>query len=308
MQDTPTRYTLKRFDDPADFDAFARDFMLAHEAENNLMVGLLAGIIMSGEFADEQPYMAAVVRTEQAGQDKQIVLAALRTPPHNLILSYPELPESEFAPVFDVLINDVHAVYDTLTGTTGIKLLVQRFAEQWTARTGQPHFQSMALRIYKLTEVIPPPHAVAGEMREYQPDDFDRIVDWQFCFQNDCFGNGSQELSRQYAERVMQASPDSRSVFFWEVNGEPVAMAAYMGPTPNSFRIGAVYTPPEQRRKGYAGALVAEISQYVLNKNRAFSTLFTDLANPTSNHIYQEIGYVPVCDVDEYKFEVPNAE
>jgi len=39
-------------------------------------------------------------------------------------------------------------------------------------------------------------------------------------------------------------------------------------------------------------------------RNRALvaSFLFTDLANPTSNHIYQTIGYVPVVDVDQYHF------
>lgn len=320
MQDAPTRtdttrtsthYTLKHFTDAAEFNAYAGAFMLAHEAENNLMVGLVNGIITTGEFADEQPYMAAIVAVDEAGIEKineKIVLTAIRTPPHNLILSYPEMPEEDTAAVVSVLIDDVSQVYETLVGTMAIKALAKTFAEAWTARTGQANYQSMSMRIYKLTEVIPPGREVTGTMREFTPDDIDRIADWQYCFQNDCFGNGSRELSHQYAERLLKANPDSRNLFFWEVDGQPVAMAAYMGPTPNSFRIGAVYTPPEQRRKGYAGALVADISQYVLNKNRTFATLFTDLANPTSNHIYQEVGYIPVCDVDEYKFEAPSAE
>jgi predicted GNAT family acetyltransferase len=286
--------------------------MLAHEAENNLMVGLLNGIIMAGEFADEQPYMAAITRVDEVAQtvdaSEKIVLTALRTPPHTLLPSYPDIPEEDTAAVLNLLLDDVQQVYETLTGTTGIKSLAKALASAWTERTGQAHHQSMSLRIYKLTEVIPPGREVAGAMREFTPDDFDRIAEWQYCFQTDCFGNGSRELSHQYAERVIKANPDTRSIFFWEVDGQPVAMAAYMGPTPNSFRIGAVYTPPEQRRKGYAGALVADVSQHVLNRNRSFATLFTDLANPTSNHVYQEVGYNPVCDVDEYKFEVPSAE
>jgi len=47
---------------------------------------------------------------------------------------------------------------------------------------------------------------------------------------------------------------------------------------------------------------VAGVSQHLLDGGRIFCTLFTDLANPTSNHIYQAIGYEPVCDVDEYQF------
>ena len=35
---------------------------------------------------------------------------------------------------------------------------------------------------------------------------------------------------------------------------------------------------------------------------RSFCVLFTDLANPTSNHIYQAIGYTPVGDAEQYLF------
>ena len=58
-------------------------------------------------------------------------------------------------------------------------------------------------------------------------------------------------------------------------------------------RSGPVYTPPAARRRGYASALVAEASQLQLDAGRRFRFLFTDLANPTSNHIYQTIGYEP---------------
>ena len=67
-------------------------------------------------------------------------------------------------------------------------------------------------------------------------------------------------------------------------------------------RIGAVYTPPEHRRRGYATATVASLSRAMLDRGRRACYLFTDLANPTSNHIYAEIGYEPVCDVDEIRF------
>jgi len=63
-----------------------------------------------------------------------------------------------------------------------------------------------------------------------------------------------------------------------------------------------VYTPPEFRGRGYASALVAALSQAMLDAGYHFCTLFTDLANPTSNHIYQAIGYQPVCDTDEYDY------
>jgi predicted GNAT family acetyltransferase len=66
--------------------------------------------------------------------------------------------------------------------------------------------------------------------------------------------------------------------------------------------VGPVYTPPEARRHGYASALVAHVSQDLLDGGRRFVFLYTDLANPTSNHIYQEIGYRPVADAYQYTF------
>jgi hypothetical protein len=67
------------------------------------------------------------------------------------------------------------------------------------------------------------------------------------------------------------------------------------------MRVGPVYTPPAERRRGYAGALVAALSQRLLDEGREFCFLFTDLANPTSNHVYQEIGYEPVCEVTQWR-------
>lgn len=70
-----------------------------------------------------------------------------------------------------------------------------------------------------------------------------------------------------------------------------------------ALRVAPVYTPPELRGRGYASACVAAVTQAQFDRGRRFCFLFTDLANPTPNEIYQAIGYEPVCDVDEYRFE-----
>jgi uncharacterized protein len=80
-------------------------------------------------------------------------------------------------------------------------------------------------------------------------------------------------------------------------------MASFSGATPNGIRISPVYTPPEHRRKGYAISCVATLSQMLLDKGNKYCFLFTDLANPTSNSIYQKIGYQPICDFSNYWFE-----
>jgi hypothetical protein len=82
-----------------------------------------------------------------------------------------------------------------------------------------------------------------------------------------------------------------------------VSVVGAGGETPNGIRIGPVYTPPEVRNRGYASALTAAASADQLARGRRFCFLFTDLANPTSNKIYQAIGYEPVCDMDQYRFD-----
>jgi len=108
--------------------------------------------------------------------------------------------------------------------------------------------------------------------------------------------------SRDTAEATATQWISGGGLWLWVDDG-PVAMAGAVGRTPNGIRVGAVYTPPDRRRQGYASSLVAALSQAQLDAGRRFCFLYTDLANPTSNHIYGAIGYEPVCDVDEYRFE-----
>jgi hypothetical protein len=61
-------------------------------------------------------------------------------------------------------------------------------------------------------------------------------------------------------------------------------------------RVGPVYTPPEFRGHGYASAATAAASQQALDAGASEVLLFTDLANPVSNSIYQRIGYRAVED------------
>jgi predicted GNAT family acetyltransferase len=80
-------------------------------------------------------------------------------------------------------------------------------------------------------------------------------------------------------------------------------MAAQARPTASGIAINGVFTPAEHRCRGYASALVAAVSQMSLDSGKKFCTLYTDLDNPTSNSIYQKIGYKPVGDSTVYRFE-----
>jgi predicted GNAT family acetyltransferase len=263
-------------------------YLTRFEAENNLLLGLASALMNDpGAYADY--YLAAVVNNEQ------VVAAAVMTVPYNLVLSHIEHPDA-----LDILCGHVSRAYRTLPGVTGRKDVVHEFARLWTARSGQPHELEMAQRIYQLSEVKPPA-GVQGELRDTVPDDVPLLAAWQRAFSVEAGLDISPERSLAWAERLF--TTNLRRVSFWTVDGEPVSMVGSTGPTPNGIRIGPVYTPPEHRRRGYASACTAAVSQRLLAEGRKFCFLYTDLANPTSNKIYQDIGYTPVCDSDVVRFE-----
>jgi predicted GNAT family acetyltransferase len=156
------------------------------------------------------------------------------------------------------------------------------------------------MRIYKLEKVIPPP-VIPGTARPAMKSEESVMHDFYGGFNRSVHNEEPDpETVKKQVDRYLKASPKLRGLWFWEVNGQPVSMVGYAGPTPNGIRIGAVYTPPEHRNRGYASALTAALSEYLLEQGYKFCFLFTDLLNPTSNHIYQQIGYTAVCDVDRY--------
>jgi hypothetical protein len=180
---------------------------------------------------------------------------------------------------------------------------VSRLTESWQLATGKQAVLKMAMRIYKLDQVNPV-SGVPGSIRSANGNDESLLLEWYGGFHQDALREepDSDQVQKQ-VERYLTADPVLRGMMIWEDGGKPVSMSGYTGPTPHGIRIGAVYTPPEIRRQGYASACVAGLSQHLLDQGFQFCFLFTDLLNPTSNHIYQQVGYNPVNDVDTYDFK-----
>jgi len=144
-----------------------------------------------------------------------------------------------------------------------------------------------------------PPTPCPGNFRIATPEDTKLIASWVDAFQIEALGHNEIENPLAFA----QTRIGDGDYFVWEDNGQVVSMCAKNRPTRNTITIGMVYTPPELRGKGYAANCVARLSQYLLNAGYKFCSLNTDLANPISNRIYQKMGYRPVCDLNEFRFE-----
>ena len=286
---------LYKKSDPISFQSSVKEHLLVHEAENNLPLGILSSVI-EGEYRDPDPYLAQV---EDQGGIKLVVMC---TPPYPVLLSFEEVPPDQ--KIIDLVVEDLWNEFgDELSGMTGSKDLVSQFTNAWQAISEKKAILKMAMRIYKL-ERVSPVSGVTGSMRPAQDDDEGLLLDWFKCFYQDSMAeNANPERIQIGIERYLTADPLLRGMMIWENGNKPVSMVGYAGPTTNGIRIGAVYTPPTQRKKGYASACVAGLSQHLLDLGFQFCFLFTDLLNPTSNHIYQQIGYQAVSDVDTFEFK-----
>ena len=278
---------IRRCRDVDEFLAHAGEFLAAREAEHNLILGLSSTLRRQPQVYGEDPYLAVVEEGSLA------VAAALRTPPHNLVVSEIDDPGA-----IEPLAADVHEVFEVLPGLLAPSDVAARFASVWEAATGVTGKRVLAERVFRAERVLPA-RPVPGRMRSYRSSDRELAVRWLDAFTAEALPEPPPEPSSHWLDRRLAELEGS--VVLWE-DGEPVSLAAAGGSTPNGIRIGPVYTLPGLRGRGYASALVAELTRVQLEGGRRFCFLFTDLANPTSNRIYQRVGYEPVADVDQWSF------
>jgi predicted GNAT family acetyltransferase len=159
----------------------------------------------------------------------------------------------------------------------------------------------MASGVYALERVTPPPRP-SGHARRATEDDRELALRWLLDFMDEVRHEGAPGGERAESIVDYRLRAADAGFLLWEDGGEVVSLAGWGGPTPNGIRIGPVYTPPDRRGRGYATVLTADLSQQLLDGGRRFCFLYTDLANPTSNAIYERIGYVRVCESAEIAF------
>ena len=273
---------VARFPNVQAFIEVTGPFLLAREAEHNLQLGIVDMLRTEPPLSVDPPYLAAVLDGDR------VVASMIRTPPRDLVLSEVDDPAA-----LELVVDDLAGT--DLPGVSGPAEHAGHFARLWSAATGQAHQLRMAERIFRLERVIPPA-PVAGDVRPATAVDGALLAEWLRAFAREALGQEQRALVD--VDRWLSAN---RTMYIW-VDGGPVSMCGVPGRWPTAARIAPVYTPPELRRRGYASALVASVSQGELDAGRKACYLFTDLANPTANHIYEAIGFEPVRDVDAYDF------
>lgn len=178
----------------------------------------------------------------------------------------------------------------SLPGVTGGAPAVHAFAAGWKRRTGAVASVRMRQRLYRLESLEMPRPLPPGEPRVAGEADRDLVRAWFAAFEREAGGAGAEN------PRLVDDRMSYGGVLLWEVAGEPVSLAGRTRVVTGMTRIGPVYTPPSQRRRGYGAVVTAALTRSALEAGADHVVLFTDLANPTSNGVYQRIGYRPVSD------------
>lgn len=271
-----------RHETPARFLAATSEFLGNQEALNNLFFGI-AGDAASGRYAGGDNLWLS------AHEGGEVVGAAFQTPPYELSLAFGSAPDAVVALAREALRHRE----DALQGVRAPDAFVRTLERELDRR----YERCEALGIYELTRVVPPP-SPGGAMRMAVASDLDRLVEFAGAFSDETGAVRTEHDA--LAVRVAKLSSDG-AFAVWETDGELVSMAASRGPTPRGIRISWVYTPQALRGRGYAAALVAALSQRQLDAGRDFCFLFTDLTNPTSNGVYQRVGYQQVGEMGAHR-------
>ncbi|HET7170239.1 MAG TPA: GNAT family N-acetyltransferase [Gaiellales bacterium] len=267
-----------RVDDVRDFRARTERLLLADELRHSVPLGVLGTIEDDpGRYRERHLWIA-----EDSGA---AAACALMTPPFRLLVA-------GAADGFDSLVAAIRADGLDVPGVTGFVPEVEEFAACWSAATGDSTHTRMLMRMYS-ADAVTPVDVAAGAMRAARDDDRPLLREWARAFAAETgVPEGPEELATSIDARL-GADP---GLVLWEVEGVPVTLAGASVSSPGIARVGPVYTPPEHRRRGYATSLVAAWTSELLCRSMRRCALFTDLANPTSNSIYQAVGYRPYAD------------
>ena len=271
------------------------DILMQHEAQNLIPLGnLITGF--KGEdltaWRDPAAWFMALVRDDAS----VIKLIALMTPPWNITMYAVDNKIDNEA--VSCLVEGIIKSGIPLPGVLTEKNLALAFAKSYCEAKGMEYKIHKNMRQYELTKVNPE-IPIIGNTRLAKNEDMAFLPYWKEGFQYDCFSHSPVPEAKIEPYHYLI---NTGRLYIQELEGTAVSMAMMNREMQNVCGVSNVYTPPYFRGKGYASSCVAELSRIVLEKCYKSCVLYTDLDNPTSNSIYQKIGYKPICDSSEILF------
>lgn len=266
-------------------------FLRTNAARNTIMLSVAETLQAQGlaVYGDAAPLFG------WWAEPRGVVSAALlHTPPYPVLLT--ALPPGAAA----ALAAELAARGHHPPGVNAAPGPAGEFATAWAQHTGQPSRVGMRMRLYELGRLQPPEPPPPGRARTALAADRELLLAWLGAFHEEAAPAGPRE-----SERVVDDKLSFGGLVLWEHAGAPVSLAGRTKPAAGLARVGPVYTPPELRGRGFGGAATAAVTQAALDSGAEGAVLFTDLDNPTSNTLYQRLGYLPVSDWVVLRFGGP---
>ena len=281
---------VRRIEHAEDALALAGDALREAGAEGELSYGILLRLADDpGAWGEDVIILAGM------DGERPAALVTMTGPFPALIVGFGDPGAVDLAAFAEAM----HAGGRRPSAVNGARRWSEPFAETWQTLGADAHV-GRELRAFELVRVRPP-RQPSGRSRPAAGADRDLLERWIAAFADDIGEPVAAGDAADAAERLLGLD----DALLWEADGEPVSLAAVVRRTPLSSTIAYVYTPPALRGRGYASAVVAALSQRELDRGAAWCSLFTDLANPTSNHIYAEIGYEPRADFRLFELAWP---
>ncbi len=277
--------------DPHEFNDQAGAF-LEGAVERNVLATVFRVSRERGAYGREAPLYAFHLEPGTG----RLTAVALRTPPWPLLAAGFDDPDLAAELVHEWTQHDPE-----VPGVSAQPATAQAISAAWSRKTGGFAHRQFAEAMHVLKQVIPPERPAPGQLRLATTKDREVLVEWDREFAIET-GIGTGEN----AARMVDLRTAARRQMIWEDGGSPVSTVGFNPEIAGTVRVGPVYTPPGQRARGYATAAVAATSQMLLDRGARQCMLFTDLANPISNHIYASVGYVRFADWEQHGFHAPD--
>jgi RimJ/RimL family protein N-acetyltransferase len=269
-------------EDLPDYIATAGEFLRSRPVRHTIQLSVVETLLVRGgsAFGETAPLFGW-----WRAPDGEITAALLHTPPYPVLLT--PLPEEAAQPLAEALL----ARGGPLPGVNAERSAAAGFAAAWSALTGGSAREARRSRLFRLGELTPPAPLPPGAPRVAAAADRALLESWLIAF-----GEEISDVQRDPAE-VIADRVSYGGLTLWEVDGTAVSLAGLNRPAAGVVRVGPVYTPREHRQRGYGGAVTTAVCRAALGAGTAEVVLFTDLANPTSNALYQRLGFLAVDDL-----------
>ena len=263
-------------DNPRKFlNILENDFSFPYK--NELMIGLVSTLIKDYSHYQTQPILLTI------NEKEIVILASFLTPPWPILLYTESIPSTSS---LSILIDYLEKKKIKISGINAKTDLSSLFSKHWCIRNKCVAEKKMMMSLYTLKKInkikVSP-----GSFIKANQHHFHLIYEWAILFHKEL---NLQYENEQYIKKHLKYNIESGNAFLW-VDNEPVCMVFRERAHQKGFSIGYVYTPYQLRSKGYATNLVYNICNTSFKEGFRYASLFADLQNPISNHIYKKIGF-----------------